>query len=109
MVVFSGQIAQMQRTARDLELGCSGWSDAFCYSGHTVYDGDHLLADAMDHIEQVLQSTTPSKHVSGNMGSMQRYLGELPVTNVAKDAIVFQDAYGKNASCGAMHAFSPEA
>lgn len=54
MVVFSGQTAQMQRAARDLELGCSGWSDAFCYPGHALYDSDHLLADTMDHIEQVL-------------------------------------------------------
>jgi len=50
-----GQTAQMQRAARDLELGCSGWSDAFCYSGHALYDSDHLFADTMDHVEQVLQ------------------------------------------------------
>ncbi len=55
MAAFNGQTAQMQRAARDLELGCSGWSDAFCYSGHALYDGDHLLADTVDHIEQVLQ------------------------------------------------------
>ena len=68
MAAFDGQTTQMQRAARDLELGCSGWSDAFCYSGYALYNGDHLLADAMDHIEQVLQWTTPSKHVSGNKG-----------------------------------------
>ena len=81
---FNGETAQMQRAARDLKLGCSGWSETFCYSGHALYDGDHLLADTMDHIEQVLQRTTPSKRVSGNMRSMQRCLHELSVINVAK-------------------------
>lgn len=44
-----------QQAVLYLLVCCSGWSDTLSNAGHTLYGGDHLLANAVNHVKQVLQ------------------------------------------------------